>query len=204
MNIFQRFFAWLAYIAPKANAVQPMAKITVVDNILLRGKFVRAWQARLNERETNGKNRSPYIDTVCKFFGLPPGQPYCIGGLLYEVDKALEGTNFHNPLPHTMSTQDFYNRTPNRYRKPKGMYPNRGDICIQVSRNDPYRGHAYGLIEDQIGAGQKTIEFNTDGSGGRDGDGVYVRSRTQDGDNAKEYRGAVDIVQWIIDYNKGK
>lgn len=167
---------------------------------IMRDELVELWMKDVGEKETHGKNRSPLIDSICKFFGLPPGQPYCIGGLLYRTHQYLESKGLKNPLPKTMSTQSFYNSAPGKYKKIKGIKASKADICIQRKRSDHNLGHAYALTEDE-GVEQFTVEYNTDLNGGRDGDGVATHIRSQLGDLSKEYRGAVDIVQWIMDHN---
>lgn len=155
----------------------------------------------VGQRETNGKNRSPLIDSICKFFGLPFGQPYCIGWVVYRVDGYCAAKGLKNPLPKTMSTQEFYRRTPAAYKKPKGVKASKADVGIQQQYADANRGHAYVLTDDE-GVYQPTVEANTNPAGSRDGDGIYENSRSQAGDLSKKYLGAVDIAKWISDANK--
>lgn len=155
----------------------------------------------VGQRETNGKNRSPLIDSICKFFGLPMGQPYCIGWVVHRVDGYCAAKGLKNPLPKTMSTQEFYRRTPAAYKKPKGVKASKADVGIQQQYADANRGHAYVLTDDE-GVYQPTVEANTNPAGSRDGDGIYENSRSQAGDLSKKYLGAVDIAKWISDANK--
>lgn len=171
---------------------------TSVDNI--RDEIVEILKKDIGQRETNGKNRSPLIDSICKFFGLPMGQPYCIGWVVYRVDGYCVSKGFKNPLPKTMSTQEFYRMTPNAYKKPKGLKAKKADVGIQQQYADASRGHAY-VLTDNESINQPTIEANTNPQGSRDGDGVYYNTRMQEGDASKKYLGAVDIAQWIFDAN---
>lgn len=171
----------------------------------LRDGLLKIWRKDVGLREDKGQNRSEFCDAVCKHFGYSMGQPYCIGGLLYRAGQFLKEHNLKNPLPKTMSTQGFYNLAPERYRKAKGVKALHADICIQQTIKDPNRGHAYALIEDEkdIHKPTHTVEYNTNYSGSRDGGGVMeLNIRSQDGDKSKKYRGAVNIVQWILDANK--
>lgn len=169
-----------------------------VDNI--RNDIVSLLKKDIGQRETNGKNRSPLIDAICKHFGLGLGNPYCIGWVLYRSDQYCKAMGFKNPLPKTMSTQEFYRQTPPAYKKPKGLKAKKSDVGIQQQYADAARGHAYVLTDDETTI-QATIEANTNPQGSRDGDGVYYNSRTQDGDQSKKYLGAVDIAKWIFDAN---
>lgn len=59
-----------------------------------------------------------------------------------------------------------------------GLYfPEPGDL-VYYQFTAAHPDHI-GIVEDFTGSYLKTIEANTDGSGGRDGDGVYRRTRIQ-------------------------
>nr|BFD58897.1 hypothetical protein CKG001_10040 [Bdellovibrio sp. CKG001] len=171
---------------------------------VLRDELVGLVKQDLGQRETHGKNRSPLIDEINKSVkGAYLAAPYCISGLVSRgIMRLCRKHGFSMPLwMNTASTQEFYNNAPAHYRIPKGKVAGKGDIAIQQSYTSPGNGHAYMLTEDESAGIQKSIEYNTDGSGGRDGDGVYERVRTQSGDATKRYRGAVDVVAAILDYN---
>ena len=170
-----------------------------------RNRLVALVKEDVGQRETQGKNRSPLIDSINKAVpGADIGGPYCIAGLVHRgIMRLAKEKDLKVPAwMNTASTQSFYGGAPGIYRKAKGEMPKKGDVCIQQNYNDQGRGHAYILSADQTSINQYSIEYNTDGSGGRDGDGVYERVRTQNGDALKRYRGAVDVVQALIDYNK--
>jgi hypothetical protein len=130
------------------------------------------------------------------------GSPYCIAGLLVEgVEVLCKMQHLKNPVPMVAGTQTFYRLAPEKYRKPKGVSAEKGDICILQNKADKSHGHAYGLTENDRNTNQKTIEYNTNKAGSRDGDGVFELERTQDGTLSKAYLGAVDVVRWVMDAN---
>ncbi len=153
-------------------------------------------------RETDGKNRSPRIDTFNKRVGVPMGTPYCASGGWCAIEDACKELGLKNPVPKTASSQSMYTNIPAKYRKQIGG--KRGDGAILTNRNDAAHGHYMTVSSEQVGIKFGTYEYNTDGSGGRDGDGAYEKSRTTAGDPLKKFRGFVDIPQWIFDHNGGK
>lgn len=185
---------------PQAPVEPPKPKI---DDAYLRNYLVNLWMQDLDERETNGQNRSPMIDAINLRLGVPLGSPYCIAGLLVRgVEHMCKTLGLSNPVPMTASTQKFWARVPDKFKKLKGDMPRKGDICIQRTYADKSRGHAYGMRTDQKDRYQETIEYNTNAAGSRDGQGVYGLIRTQDGDEKKEYLGSIDVVRWILEANQ--
>lgn len=178
--------------------------VTKVDEALLRRELVRLWRRDVGARETNGNNRSTLIDSINKAIpGAYLGAPYCISGLLHRgVNELCKLYNLKNPVTQTPSTQEFYDRAPAKFRHAIGEEALMADIGIEQSRENSSTGHAYGHTEDEIeGTLKKTIEYNTNDAGGRDGDGVYEKTRSQNGDSKKRYRGCVDVVSWILSAN---
>lgn len=193
---------------PKINEPTPVDPVVVppADDVLaIRKRFVALFSEDIGQRETNGKNRSPLIDMINKMVkGAYIGAPYCMSAIVARaIMRLCKELGWEMPdWMNTASTQSFYNNCPQKYRIPKGSLPKMGDIGIMQSYSNAGSGHAYMLEEDEKGSSQKTIEANTDGSGGRDGDGWYQRKRTQNGDLTKKYRGSVDVIQALIDHNK--
>lgn len=206
--------SWIKSFSTKKAAkivVEPLPKVNVPEGLSLdqqtRRELILLVREDLNERETQGKNSSPMIDKVNKTVkGAYFRAPYCLSGLVARGLMRLCAK--HNwklpPWMNIASTQEFWEKAPEKYKIPKGRPGEMADICIMRQYSDADRGHAYILEDDQISTTQHTIEYNTDGSGGRDGDGVYRRIRTQDGDSSKKYLGAVDVIQAILDYNQVK
>lgn len=179
----------------------PTKKITL-NKKTLADLIIAECMQDVGKTESQGANRSALIDAICKFFGLPMGQPYCIGGILYRVDQVLKKHNLKNPLVMTMSTQSFWNGTASKYKVVKGSLAKRGMIGIQRQRTNKAKGHAYLMLADEVKSKvQQTLEYNTNNAGSREGDGVWIRTRTQEGTTGLEYLGSVDIVQMIADAN---
>lgn len=220
MSLWSRIKSWFAPRKSKATPISPTPtkppeapnKPTTPSNppapsadAFLRDALIKLVQKDIGQRETNGKNRSALIDMInsnCP--GAYIGAPYCISGLLVRgVKKLCNNHGLVNPVKMTASTQEFYDSAPAKFKHAKGTLGHKGDIGIQQSRSNPDTGHAYILEEAEADTSglQHTIEYNTDGSGGRDGDGVYRRTRSQSGDMAKKYRGSVDVIAWILSAN---
>lgn len=188
-----------ASILRKATA-KPIVKPKTREQ-LLRDELVALWEADLGQRETDGSNRSPMIDSINKRLGIDMGLPYCIGGLLVRgVEVLCTKHQLKNPVTMTAGTQKFWGRAPEKFKKLKGNKAKKGDIGILVSTTNPSQGHAFGFREDETHV-QQTIEYNTNLAGSRDGGGVYRLERTANGTISKKYRGSVDVIAWILSVN---
>lgn len=223
-----KFFAWLKILfTPKKDATEitlvypptapkpvvlkvpePPKPVPVSMEAKLRETLVHFWRQDLGQREDMGKNRSLMIDNINLRLGVPLGSPYCIGGLLTEgVEPLCKMFNLKNPIPMEAGTQSFWQAVPEKYKYPKGKLGKKADICILQNKADAGHGHAYGLTQDELVQSltlvnsQKTIEYNTNKAGSRDGDGVWELERSQDGTLTKNYLGAVDVVRWVMDAN---
>lgn len=172
---------------------------TLEDTI--RDYLVECWLADLGLRETNGKNRAPWIDPINTRLGVALGSPYCIGGLLVRgVERVCTAMKLRNPVIMTAGTQNFWFSAPEKFKKMRGTKAKKGDIGILVNKDDPKHGHAFGHRIDETST-IWTVEYNTSIAGSRDGDGVYCLERNTSGTIAKTYRGAIDVAAWIISVN---
>jgi hypothetical protein len=169
---------------------------------ILRDDLVKFWREDLDERETDGKNRSPMIDSVNRRVQVPLGSPYCIAGLLVRgVERLCTTHRLTNPVVMTGGTQFFWNKAP-IVIKGLNRRARRGDIGIMQSIANPIQGHAFGFTEDELNGIFKTIEYNTNEAGSRDGIGVFERVRRRDMSGSMKYRGTVDVVAWILTANR--
>lgn len=215
MSLWSRIKSWFAPSKPKSTPVlqqppqapnkptTPSNPPTVMVDVFLRNELIKLVAKDIGQRETGGNNRSPMIDAINDQLAYR-GAPYCISGLLVRgVKKLCRSYGLTNPVLMTASTQEFYDATPAKFKHAKGVLGHKGDIGIMQSKSNSDSGHAYILEEDETSTSgvQHTIEYNTDGSGGRDGDGVYRRTRSQSGDLLKRYRGSVDVIAWILSAN---
>lgn len=168
---------------------------------MLRDALVGLIMEDLGKKEDNGPNRSPLIDAINTRLGVDLGSPYCIGGLLVRgVERLCTIYKLVNPVVMTAGTQNFWWKAPDKYRKLKGNKAKKSDIGILVNKDDPSHGHAFMFTEDESNV-QRTIEYNTNIAGSRNGDGVYRLERSATGTITKNYRGSIDVVAWILAAN---
>lgn len=199
-KIWEAIKAYFAEIfkpsAPK-EIIQPVHKYTPT----LNDELVDLCKEDVGQRETNGPNRSKMIDEINTAAGVDLGSRYCIAGILYRgVFTLCKQHNLKMPINIEASTQEFWRKVPSKYKRLPGTQAKKGDIGVMQSRSDSSKGHAYLMYVDEDTC-QETIEYNTNPNGSRDGDGVWLRQRSQSGDASKKYLGAVDICQWIRDLN---
>lgn len=164
-----------------------------------------------NFREDKGrKNRSKKIDAANIRVGVPLASAYCAVLPWCNIDDYCKENGLINPIPKTASSQD-YRRTsfvPAKYIRAHDELGRVGDAGVLQVVDDSGHGHFTMLRFDQITQPYfKTVEYNTDGSGSRDGDGAYNMTRSTV-DKALENSGKkficfTDIPQWIWDANYG-
>ena len=170
----------------------------MIDRDYVAGLIIKEADKYVGQKETDGQNRSELIDSINKLMQANLGSPYCQSGCYYVVDKVCQKNGWINPLPKTPSTQDAWYTSDQKYVKRLGS---KSDIAYWQSTTDSSRGHAGLLREDQILHHFKTIEFNTDSTGSREGGGVWYKSRTITGTDSLSFLGFVDVAQWILDSN---
>lgn len=156
-------------------------------------------------RETHGKNRSPRIDFFNKRVGVPLGSPYCASAGWSAIEDACQALGLKNPVMPTGSSQAFRreNFVPKQYLRPAGSLGRKGDVGVFQSSTTSYLGHYTVLSEDQVEQPYfNTLEYNTDGSGSRDGDGAYAMTRSTEGVYGNKFFVCfTDVPQWILDSN---
>ena len=184
------------------SKIWPTKKTVKLTKAKIADMIIAECMQDVGKTEDQGSNRSVLIDAICKFFGLPMGQPYCLGGILYRTSQVLKREGLKNPILMTMGTQNLWHNTPSKYVISTPNNARRGCIGIQVQRANAAKGHAYLFLADEVtGKPQQTLEYNTNNAGSREGDGVWIRTRTKDGTSGLRYRGFIDIVQMIADAN---
>ena len=173
-------------------------------NVMLKEKIIQEiisiahkW---IGVRETKGKNRSPEIDALILSQNGSLGSPYCMYGVQHVVQSVCLKLNLKNPLPQGGSTQRVWSKIPIAYKKD---LPSRGDLIFWQSRSDKTRGHV-GIVASTKDANIVCIEFNTDGYGSRDGDGVWSKERKLSGTVSLKVLGFVDVAKMIVEKNSPK
>ncbi|MFL9835684.1 hypothetical protein [Chryseobacterium terrae] len=69
------------------------------------------------ETETEGQNRSPFIDKINLWMPLAElGDPYCMTGICYTLDLLEEQLSIQFDLPKHPGAVDFYDRTKAKYK----------------------------------------------------------------------------------------
>lgn len=143
--------------------------------IALSQEGVREWP--------KGSNRGPSIDAYIQSTGLSPWNDkyaWCVAFVYWCAEKLEELGGVENPLFKTAGVHRLWN---------KGQ-PGAVDVVHASSASSSTvkpgmvffidtgggKGHA-GIVVSFNGSNIETIEGNTDGSGSREGDGVYRRTR---------------------------
>jgi peptidoglycan hydrolase-like protein with peptidoglycan-binding domain len=134
-------------------------------------------QLILNIRETS-KNQGPELAkfwTATSYLdGYRDRQPYCAAFVCWCVREAVTGTAIAFSLPQSPVAYDFERWAAANADKGVSMHdtPKPGDIFTLATAS-----HC-GIVVSVEGSTIITIEGNTDATGGREGDGVYKRSRS--------------------------
>lgn len=159
--------AWEATLAP---AAQPAS---------LALRLIPVFAALVGIREVT-KNQGPGIEQFWSATTYPTGyanrEPYCAAAICWVVRKAMDGLVIPFSLPRSPVAYDFEkwalaNENKGVRLLPAGTPPKPGDIFTLAAASH------VGLIAEVHGRTVSTIEANTDGLGGREGDGVYRKTR---------------------------
>lgn len=169
-----------------------------IDRDYIATLIVQEAERYVGQNETDGPNRSELIDTINKNMKANLGSPYCQSGIYFVATKVCEKIGFRNPLPKTPSTQDAWRSSHIKYKRGRGSI---GDFCYWQSKRDETKGHAGICRLEQTQTNFRTIEFNTDSVGSREGGGVWYKSRNTVGTESLFFLGFVDVAQWILDEN---
>lgn len=127
------------------------------------------------QRET-GYNKGPAIELVQSILGKVEGESYCMCGVQYCIAVVESENHVTSLIYKSEGCVEVWDRTPRSLRVTE---PRPGDVIIWQHK-DTGGGHT-GIVLESRGDAVTTLEFNTDGSGGREGDGVYIRSRSKTG-----------------------
>jgi hypothetical protein len=143
-------------------------------------------------RETNGKNRSPEIDTIVRRFGGAYGAPYCAYGASYcfysakrELEEAGDKIEDLATFPYSGGSQVIraaYQERGRLFTDPQELLRVKGAL-FGWTNEDGIHGHI-GFVRQRFTANGKvtaigTAEFNTSmRSKDRDGEGAYCLRRS--------------------------
>lgn len=150
--------------------------------------MVQAAEALLDVREATGHNDGPQVAWILAHVELAEGVSWC-GAFVYTA-MAEAGVTLPAPArayawaPTWTASRviwkacDLKALSPGPPPRERGVEPDPGDVFGLWFANKGRVAHV-GIVRDWM-PGSKymlTIEGNTDGSGGREGDGVYSRKR---------------------------
>lgn len=135
------------------------------------------------EKPGNAGFEDPELEKKMYTIGWKPPWPYCVLGVKLCAVEAFpeiqreKGTSHWNQLFSPNCQDTFENFLKAGYRIT--MEPEPNSIVIWENWKDGQlttKGHA-GIVVKPTAAGFEVVEFNTNGAGGREGDGIHLKSR---------------------------
>lgn len=141
----------------------------------LRAKLVEVAASQVGVREKTGNNDGPEIRMYLREVGLPEGNPYCAAGLTWCHNQL----NIPNP-ESAWSPDWFKGNVVYRKNQPRltTFVSRPGQVAGFYSETKRRISHV-ALIEGESRLHYSTIEFNTNGAGSDEGQGVrrLIRSK---------------------------
>jgi len=128
--------------------------------------LVATAQKELGVREKTGRNDGKQVEAYLALVGLKKGEPWCAAFVSWVYQQAAY------PLPRTGWSPALFPST----RQLRVAMP--GDVFGIYFPALKRIGHC-GIVGSVYHSWIRTVEGNTNGSGGREGDGVYSRLRHQ-------------------------
>lgn len=133
-----------------------------------------AAQACVGIREV-GHNKGKYIELIQKTIGGAEREPYCMAGVQTWIAYVEQKLGIKSPIYASEHCMTVWRNTPTKQRVKTS--PLLAAIIIW-NREGSDRGHTGIIIESKYRQSFSAIEANTDGDGSREGDGIYVKSRS--------------------------
>lgn len=121
--------------------------------------------------EMGGNNRGARVEEYQRAAGGRPGEPWCAAFVSWAFIKATEAMGVPNPMAPRLGALSVWTHAPEACRS---KTPTIGSIF--VIDHGAGKGHV-GLVESVTSDHVVTVEGNTNGDGGREGDGVMRRIR---------------------------
>lgn len=172
----------------KAPEVQPAATFALAPaNDLLRKVIdvATAEEAEHIREQPPGSNRGPRVDEYLRAAGLDPSKgsyAWCASFVVWCFEKAARAMGLTSPVPRTGGVHDMWRKAGRAgFRR----------IPYDIAVGDPSQvrpGHVFfidtggghghvGFVANRDGGNFLTIEGNTNELGGREGIGVFARTR---------------------------
>jgi hypothetical protein len=169
---------------------------TSSDQFLAKVLEIAAGEEAKRVREVpKNSNRGPEVDIYLRRAGISPPDFWCCAFVYWCFDEAARAIGRTNPMVKTAHCMTHWRSAGARGAQLIGKWKaidNPGLVkpgMILIIDHGGDRGHT-GLVEKVDGAWLTTIEGNTDGSGTREGGGVY-----------RLIRKTVEINKGFIDYS---
>ena len=142
-------------------------------------------------REATGRNDGAPVEAIQKSTGNKRGDAWC-ASFVYFVGRVLNWLGLKWPLPRTASCDDLlaFARRKNILRQ----QPQKGYLGL-VMRSPTDAIHVY-FVTDAMNAVHSTIEGNTNPNGGRDGYGVFERTRGKPDDPTLKAGLTYAFIDW--------
>lgn len=156
--------------------------ISEVNNVL-RQKIQQIYTSQIGIRE-QGTNSGPQVQQYLSYVNLPKGNPWCAAFVCWVLGKA------NVPNPRTAWSPDLFKtnriiweraesgkvKVESRGKTTNNRQPGIGDV-FGIYFPDKKRIAHVGFVDQWDGIWLITVEGNTNGSGSREGDGVYRKRR---------------------------
>jgi hypothetical protein len=146
----------------------------------LSGAAVRIAKLQIGVTESGGPNCGPEVEKYLASVGLPKGNPWCVAFCYWVFNEAAHKLGEPNPLVRTGSVLDHWERAPAKVKiSPEAAFEDLRILppgTLFLIDHGNRRGHM-GILTAAEAAGLRAVEGNTNRGGGREGDGVYARSR---------------------------
>lgn len=153
----------------------------------------------LHIREKTGNNDHPDIDRFLAYLGLPKGLSWCAAYVLFNWKEVAEAKGVKQPIPRygrVARLKAVCESNPLKYRwipaeqvRMGSVRLQKGDMPMWASgtiRNGDFNGHIGMLLQQFTLRSFQDVEGNTgsgDAGSQREGNGVYIRTRTIAGGN---------------------
>ena len=167
-------------------AVTPPTPSAPPSDLLRKVVEIATGEEQQHVREVPlGSNRGPRVDQYLRAAGIDPTTgsfPWCAGFIVWCFDNAARGLGVASPVPRTAGVHDMWQKAGRAgFRRiaqdtavsdPSQVQPG------HVFFIDTGEGHGHvGLVVGRNGGDLLTIEGNTNELGGREGVGVFARTR---------------------------
>lgn len=163
-------------------AVPASAPIVIPDYIKVRDIYT----SQIGVREKTGNNDGAAVEKYLKATGLGKGNPWCAAFEKWCFDQAKVKTTITAWSPSAHNSKNLL-----MFRDKLTTEPRAGDVVCFYYANLGRIGHT-GFYDQRINESvYESVEGNTNGSGSREGDGVYRKKRS--------YKSTYSISRWVKD-----